>query len=380
MTPRQATFAAFVSFGVSIGLWSGSVPVIAAASGMTPSLLGAAATGFIACSILGIASAGLLARRIAIRHTLIALVGLMALTCAAALQSTGVGMFFGLFLAFGYLSGICDGTMNAEGTAVERDLGRPVLAGFHAAASFASAVSAGIGGAVSVAIGTPVTAALAILAAGTGIAIIVKATPLRPVEHRATHADGRRRSGLALPIVLLGLVAGISMAGEAAALMFSASTIREQAPALAAYAGLGVTAFGLFQAAMRSVIDRVRRRMGDMDIVLWSIGMAGAGCLIVATGSHALQSAIGFAVIGIGTAAIVPCSFVIATRTSGLGAAQAIGLLSLVSALPRVPQPLGFGEIAGTWGFAAAYGLNGLLMLVAIGLMLLLRRRTGRAV
>jgi MFS family permease len=378
MTPRQATFAAFLSFGVSIGLWSGSVPVVAAASGLDPALLGLAATGFIASAILGVAGAGLAARRIAIRRTLIAAVGLTALTCALALQANGVWTFLVLFLAFGFVSGLCDGTMNAEGTAVVRDLGRPVLAGFHAAASFASAISAGIGGAVSVTVGTAASGALALLFALAALAVILRACPARPVERPAPGAGPRPSSQLGVPILIMGLVAGISMAGEAAAIMFAASTIREQSPALAAYAGLGVTAFGLFQAAARSMIDRVRRHVPDTDIVLWSVALACFGFLIVATGSSAAQSAAGFAVIGIGTAAIVPCCFVIATRSSGLGAAQAIGLLSVVSAIPRVPQPLGFGEIADRWGFAAAFGLNAALMLIGLMLVLAVRRRTAR--
>jgi hypothetical protein len=380
MTPRQATFATFLSFGVSVGLWSGSVPVVAAASSASPALLGAGVTCGIAGSILGIGCAGLVARHVALRHTLPLAVAAMAVAVAAALQAGSLAAFLVGFSAFGLAGGLLDGTMNAEGLAVERALGRPVLAGFHAACSFASALAAGLGGAVSVRLGTGATGLIALVVAAAAAAAILRGTPLRPVETRSRPPGapqgriGAPTGGLiGRPILLLGLVAGIAMACEAAATMFAASTIREQAPGLATWAGFGAGAFLIFQAGVRARIDAVRHRVADADLVILSILVAGIGCLIVATGAGVAQSAAGFAVIGIGTAAVTPCVFALASRVPGLLPAQAIGLLSLISALPRVPQPIGFGAIAARWGFATGYALNGALMLAAFALALRFR-------
>ncbi len=387
MTPRHATFAAFLAFGVSVGLWSGSVPAVALRAGITPAMMGLATTGHIASYVAGIAAGGVLARHAPIRRSLPALVALTAIGAALALQAAGPAAFAGLFLGFGFLLGLCDGTMNAEGTAVERDLGRPVLAGFHAASSFAAAAAAALGGALSVLAGTLATAAVGLAVAAAAVAVILSATPLRPVEPRRGAAGPRGLTGAGpvahaaaslpvVPIVLVGLAAGFTMTGEAATLNFAASTLREQAPAFAAYAGLGVTAFGLCQACARTLVDRVRRRFADTDIILWSAALAGVGFAIVATGATAAQSIAGFAVIGVGTAAIVPCSFALAPRVSGLAAAQAIGLLSLISALPRIPQPLFFGEVAARFGFAAGFAINAALMVVAFALAMRLRALT----
>ena len=60
-------------------------------------------------------------------------------------------------------------------------------------------------------------------------------------------------------------------------------------------------------------------------------------------------------VIGVGTGAIVPCSFALAARQSESGPAVGLASASLFSALTRLPAPLAMGAIAQGFSLPVAF-------------------------
>ena len=54
--------------------------------------------------------------------------------------------------------------------------------------------------------------------------------------------------------------------------------------------------------------------------------------------------------------------------------AEALGIVALISAVPRLPAPLAFGDVAARYSFSVAFALNAMLFAAALGLVLLLRR------
>lgn len=67
------------------------------------------------------------------------------------------------------------------------------------------------------------------------------------------------------------IVAGI--AGETAAIMWSAKHLDEQPASLVAFAGLGVAFFGIYHALVRFMGDRCRARFGDMALMPGSLAI-----------------------------------------------------------------------------------------------------------
>jgi hypothetical protein len=374
MTPRTAVFAAFIGFGIAAGLWSGSVAAVSGRAGIGAATLGSATTALIVSGIAGLAAAGRIARVVPLRTILHGAVILTPLATAIVRQAAAPHAFFALLCHMGLITGLCDGSMNAEGTRVERDLGRPVFSGFHTAASLMMGVSAPLGSYLSAIIGTGATALVALSAGAVAASVIARACPRRPIEPDAPHSDGgRARAGMHLP--LLGLIAGISITGEVSVLLFAAPMIGALAPDLAAWAGLGVAAYAITQGLVRCFADGVRRRLDDPTLILTGLVTAAFGFTLVAANGPVALTALGFAAVGLGTAPVVPCAFALAPRFSGLSAAQAIGVVSLVTALPRVPMPAGFGRIAEHHGYPAACGLIAALMRAGVAPVLVLRRR-----
>ncbi len=147
--------------------------------------------------MFGMMAAAVLTRRFGLRNALVIALAVVAIDMAVLLQSGGFWHFMVAATLIGGTGGALDALMNAEGYAVEKDIGFPVLAGFHGWCSLAAAVCAVIGSYVSVNFGTVATAVLTTFGYTVAIAIVLKATPKRglpPVE-----AKGGRRVGFGLP-------------------------------------------------------------------------------------------------------------------------------------------------------------------------------------
>jgi MFS family permease len=351
-TPRAAVFAVFTAFGMGVGLWAGSIPTVAAHSGISAEWLGYAITLIIGASLLGMMLSGVLAHWLSLRTLILLTITLVMIDMILLLQSASFWAFIVFATLIGLTGGMLDAVMNAEGYQVERDLGRTVIAGFHASASLAAAATAVLGSYVTVTFGTPFTAILTTIAYLVSIGFVWRATPLRP----PIAAGGEARKGrIAFPMVVLGLVIGIGGGAEALGALFSSSFLAFSAPELAAYAGAGTTTFGLCQFAVRVVADWLRARFGDLLLLQVSMVITVIGFAVVAFSPSFAISIIGFGIIGIGTACFSPCGFALAPGMSGLAAAQAFGLLAALTAITRVPVPLGFGRIVEFSGYQIAF-------------------------
>ena len=364
LTPRMAVGTVFFVFGATMGLWGGSLAEVARRAAVTPDDVGSAFVGYSAAGILGMAFIGRIGRQVSLRTRLLLLLALTAGCLAILLHvRTSVGLFAGLFV-FSFMASSVDLVMNSEGLEVERDRGRPVLAGFHGLASLGVAAGAICGSFLSVTFGVSTTAAAGILLGMVAIAVVLAGTPNRGATH-AVDAGSTwfRPSGT---FVALGLIVGASIATEIAATMFSAQTMASQAPSLAAYAGAGATAFALFQGTMRLCGDRLRTAFGDSLLIRLSLATALVGLVVVSTSASVVQSAAGFAILGVGTAFIVPCGFATAAATAVAPSAAVLSMVSIITGLIRIPAPLAYGAVAEKTGFAPAFGIYAALIACAL--------------
>lgn len=374
-SPRAVVTAVFFAFAIGLGLWAGSIPALMRQTGLDVAGLGLAITLHTGAYIAAMAGGGQLARHIPPRR--LVLLALLALVPSfGALFTAGAPLLLmGAFTAVGLSAGLLDLAMNAEGTAVEHDLGRPVLLSMHAAASGAFALGA-LAGSLIATRGGPAWCALV---------VGVVALPVALAQHRLgprVHAPvpslavPPRGGGGGLPpgIVRIGIVLGLTIGAEMAAQMWSARFLERQAAELAAFAGAGAAFFAGFQVVVRLLGDPLRRRLGDERVIVLSLGVAALGFVTVATSSQFAQSLLGFALVGLGTACVVPCCFALVARRAAAKAAAALGLASLIAGAIRLPAPMVLGAAAAAWSDAIAFaGVAGGLLIA-----LLLARQGGR--
>jgi predicted MFS family arabinose efflux permease len=177
----RATYLVFAVSGFGFASWASRIPQVKDRLGLDPSELGLLLLAIAAGSVSALPLSGTLVARWGSRRTVIA----MATLSTAALLTVAFGYLAGvapvaagLFL-FGVSAGIWDVAMNVQGAAVERRLGRSIMARFHAAWSLGTVVGALIG-AGAVALHVPVTAHLAVAALLEGPVVWVVAREFVP--------------------------------------------------------------------------------------------------------------------------------------------------------------------------------------------------------
>lgn len=372
LTPRAVITAVFFAFAFPIGLWSGAIPALMRQTGLSVSGLGWAITLHTAAYITAMALTGRVVRHVPVRR-LIFLALLVNLPCwAAVFAAPSPAVLIAALMVAGVFSGLLDLAMNTEATSVEREAPRPMLLGVHAAASAGFALGALVGGIVASQIAPLACAAL----------MLAVSLPVAAAQHRLGPRDHAQAPKLAVPtrgrprqgVAVVGVVLGLTIAGEMASQMWSARFLERQAAEMAAWAGAGAALFAGFQAVMRLMGDVIRRHFNDRTVIVVSLAVAALGYFTVASSQHFAQSLVGFALVGIGLACVVPCCFAIVAREAREQAAAALGMASLVAGAIRLPAPLALGALTGAFGDATAFAVVGAGLLLALGLTLRLQR------
>jgi hypothetical protein len=370
-SPRAAIMVVFAAFGCAVGALAGSIPTVTRDAGIDSFWLGLGITTSAIASVATMAAGGTIARHASNRALLSWGIPGFGLLLFAVLVSAGPTSFFVAYILLGVVMGLVDLFMNAEGAAVEIDMGKPIFTAFHGTASGAMTVLALLASVLSTEIGTWASGMAVIASMAAAWAMVQRFVPARSL------ARGREARFSAipnkLPLTLLGITAGLSIAAETTAIMWSAKLLNEQAPDLAAVAGAGAAFFGLCAASLRLVGDRLRAHFGDLPLMIGSILVALAGFVILGQSQHFLLSVASFALVGFGTAVLVPCVFNLAARYVPANRAAAIGFASLVAGVPRILAPWLFGWIVTATSIGFAFGLYAMVMATALVLVVVLR-------
>lgn len=367
--PRAAVTAVFFAFALPIGLWAGAIPALLRQSGSDGRQLGIALTLHTAAYIGAMAAGGQLARRIAPRRLVLAGLLLVALAFPLLYAACSPLVLTLALIGTGVSGGLLDLAMNTEGTAIERRLGRPILLSMHAAASLAFALGA-FGGSVVATQAGALWCVLPVWAVLGPVGWWIARLPPDPAPPPLTAVARPQRVERGRGVALLGLLLGLCIGAEIAAQMWSATFLERQARELAAFAGAGAAFFAGCQAATRLVGDRLRHAFGDRRVIAGSLLIGVAGYALVAGVPGFAAGVAGFALVGLGTACVVPCCFALLARDPERASA-ALGLASLVAGLIRLPTPLYLGFVAAAWGEEAAFA--GIALGLAVGAVLALR-------
>lgn len=359
--------AVFAAFGALVGTFAGSVPQIIQHYGLNNTSYGIGVTVMTATTVAAMGLSGILARHFSHRHLLLALLPVSLSLLAMLLTGTSSLFFFVAIVLYGFASGATDVIMNAEGGQIEVTMGKPIYTAFHGSVSLSVAMFAILSSILSTKYGTLASLTAASLAVAFAMVLV-----WRNITHNRLEPDdtgARTKSGLlalfTLPLILMGLVAGLVIASEIAALFWSSKLLAEMAPDLAVISGLGAAFFGLCNAIVRFPGDRLRARFGDIPLMSATIFVAIAGFTGLGLTDGFALNVIFFAMTGMGIALICPCLFAMAARETPSNRASGLGVSMLVAGVPRVIAPTAFGAIAEAYSIRLAFGLCAVLLLCA---------------
>jgi MFS family permease len=389
VTPRVVLTGVFFAFALGLGLFAGAIPTLMRQTGLDTAGLGLALTLHSAAYVGAMTAGGRLLRRVEVRRLMRGVLVLHALAFVALFVAGSPWALTASLIALGLTAGTVDLAMNTDGTALEHEAGRPVLIRMHAAASGAFALGAIGGSVVASQFGAAACAGLAVLSIAPVVWALRRIPPrvsaavavAASVSRTGSVAGERRaaRAHLGLPVLLLGVVLGVTIAAETTAQMWSAQFLAQQAQPNPALAGAGAALFAGCQAIVRSLGDRLRRRFDDHRVITVSLALAACGFAVVALAEGFTGSVLGFALVGAGTACVVPCCFALVARQAPQRSADALGVASLVAGVLRLPTPLCLGFVAATWSDSIAFGGIAGLLAVGVALVAWMRWRATRS-
>ncbi len=364
--PRSARFAVAILFflnGAIFASWATRIPTVQVKLMLSTGEIGVALLGTSVGALVGMNLSGYLAARFGSRSVAtIASVSLCMMLPTLALAPTLPVLVSALMLA-GACNGSMDVAMNAQGVAVERSYGRPILNSFHAFFSLGGLTGAFVGGLAA-------SHGIALLPHFLGIAlfcfilIISTARFLLPA-----HADAQR-TGVAFvrptrALLALGLVAFCVVLGESTIAGWSAVYLTGTLHAGAGLAAAGYAAFSVAMACGRGLGDQLTARLGPPTMVRLGGLVAAIGLTIALVFIWVPIAILGFALVGAGFSVVFPLTLSAAGRASKLAPGTAIAAVATCGYVGSFAGPPLIGFAADAISLRIALGFVVVLSLLA---------------
>jgi MFS family permease len=367
---RGAVMAIFLLNGFVYGSWAARIPAVRDRLGLSDGELGLALACIPIGSIIAMPVAGALAARAGSRRaTRLAFAVMCVITAVVALAPSLVALG-AVLLVFGMGMGSLDVAMNVHGVTVEREYGRPIFSGFHAAFSFGG-LAGGALGSLAAHADLDVRAHLVfvgLLCAAVGL------TWSRRFLPGSADAVGEHDPIFVKPprkVWALGALAFACLLIEGASADWSGVYIKDELGASAAFAALGFTAFSVTMTLGRVFGDGLVGRLGSVRLVRAGGIVAAVGfgaALVVAAPPAAL---VGFACLGAGMSSVIPIVFRAAGHVPGIASSVSLSAVSSIGYLGFVAGPPAIGGIAELIGLP-----NSLAVIVLLAALVAVLART----
>lgn len=336
------------------GIWGTHIPAISHRLGIDTATLGIALLCIAVGSIVTQPPVGWLvgmtgSRPVAAIAAVLMPASLLVPVNAPNLTTLCIGLFLmgASFGAFGVAA-------NLQGTEVEAIRQRPTISMFHAFFSIGALLGAAAGGWVT-AIGAgngsgASVAAIALIA--LGLVASFNFLPSRPRPSGEPRFAWPSRALVALATITF-LCFGI----EGAILDWSALYLSSAKGANLAFAASGYALFATLMAIGRFTGSSVVARIGDRATVSGGGVLIAVGLALAIGSPIAALSTIGFGLVGLGAANIVPRSFSASARTPGLPPGIGIAVVATTGFCGFLATPPIIGFVAHAFSLSAALSL-----------------------
>jgi predicted MFS family arabinose efflux permease len=373
---RKATKSIFLVCGLGISSWAPMVPYAKERLGLNNADLGLLLLLLGGGAISMMPVSGILAHRYGIRIVIRYAALIMALTLPLLLLiSSPVWMGLALFI-FGSAVGVVDVAMNSHGVQVQNASDKPIMSALHGLFSVGGLFgSLGLGFLMKAGL-SPVTAAICIAVLLVGIVFWnyrfllddrKEKELIRQFSVSAKDQNVKSFSWLKASVLFLGLMCFSSFLSEGAMLDWSAVFLSENKGVNPELAGVGYACFSVAMAIMRLLGDGIVSRLAGKTVVTGGAIIAASGLFLAVFSPWVFASLLGFVLLGIGAANIVPVFFSEGGRLKDVPATIAIPVISTMGYAGQLAGPALLGFIAYHFSLNAAFlFIAGLLLMVAI--------------
>lgn len=376
---RVATMLMFLVCGMGLSTWAPMVPYakdrLAIHDGQLGVLLLFLGLGALAMMPI----AGILINRYGTRLMITLGAIVIALTLPTLILVPTVPLMGIALFIFGMGIGSIDVAMNAHGVQVQNLYGRPIMSSLHGLFSVGGLVGAlGLGALVKMGL-PPLYAALGISA----LLLLITASQYRYFLDYHTErqviaqytetkgSTGERKSRfpwLTGSVIFLGVMCFSVFLSEGAMLDWSAVFLRDTKGVSQEFSGVGYAAFSIAMAVMRLLGDGLVARLNGNTVVLGGSMLAAVGLALSIWSPSVYIVLLGYVLLGLGAANIVPIFFSAGGRIPGISPNVSIPAITTIGYAGQLAGPALLGFIAHQYSLSAAFGFTMVLM-AAVGLI-----------
>ncbi len=349
---RRAVSVAFLAFGAVSGSWVPRLPSIKDHLNISDAQVGYALVLFAVGAVFGATIA-----RLVLASGARAWVRAGTIAICVALAGPGLANSFLQLMAAALLIGGCAGFIdvleNAQAAELEREVGRPLINGFHGFWSLGAIIGSVVAGVAAFAGIAP----LPQFAFAAFIAAAASARFLRDLPNTRAGADrtippAPDSSWLRSSVVVVAAIAFAGIIVEGGTADWSALYLREFSHAGPGFAAGGFAAFALAATVVRFRADLLTARTTPATVARLG-GLVAALGLALAIALPALPIAIiGFALVGMGTAVLMPLAFSAGANLGSSGTSLTIILAAAYAG--SIAGPALIGTTADQFGLRVA--------------------------
>lgn len=377
---RLACMFYFMAPGLAYGLVTSRMPALKNMTGATEGELGIILLCFGLSALIGLAFAPRLIAKISAKTTLLAS-SLACMVFVVLVSFSSSVWFFGIAMALlGICMGLCDVTMNVQGVEVERAYKKSSMNILHAGYNIGAAAAACAGSifaATNFGVWVNFVLPVAVMAGMLWWAEPRLVTgnlekPERSESSPLVSVEPKKR--LPFLVWVCGLLCVCCYVSEGSVGEWGSLYLHQEKAAPESIAALVFAGFSICSLLCRLVADRLLNNFGDFLVSTAGATLALAGMLTVLSSSSWSICLIGYAMMGLGQAPIVPIAFSRAGAIKGVSTARATSLVSLLAYVGLLFAPPAFGLSAEHFGLHTALCAVPVLLTITVLLAFLLGR------
>ncbi|MCW3478386.1 MFS transporter [Neisseriaceae bacterium JH1-16] len=368
---RFACMALFFASGLIYSTWGIHIPTIRERFGLSDATLSLAMFAVAGGAILAMGPVGRWVVRVGTARAVKIAAWPFALAIASLMLPPSFATLLPLLLIFGIANASYDVAMNAQAATVEAAHHKPIMSTLHGMFSLGGMVGALAGGAL-LSLGISPSLHCAAVGLLTLLATLIGYPHLLPEAPPTVSASADHARHASRRLWWIGGLAFLGLVGEGAMYDWTSVYMRDVALSPAALAAAGYAAFSGGMAIGRFSGDRLRARFGARTLLTGSGWTGFTGIALALLLPYPPVALVGFTLMGLGAANMVPLFFVAASRIDGVPPAEGIAAVSRLAYVGMLLGPVLIGALAHASG-SLRIGL--LLVALAIGLIALIGAR-----
>ncbi|RYU97040.1 MFS transporter [Emticicia agri] len=359
---RISTLMIFLVCGIGLATWVPMVPLAKIRLQLNDASLGLILLCLGAGAMTIMPFTGSLINKFGSRLImLIAALLIAAILPLLLFASTSVMLAVALYI-FGVGIGAIDVSMNAQAVIIQERTGKYIMSSFHGFFSLGGLIgSLGLG----FLLGLGLSSTVAIFSISGLLALI----SVSQYTHLLPHSEEKQveTATLIIPkgrVLILGLMCFVAFLAEGAILDWSAVFLQFHRNFTASTSGVGFAAFSVAMAIMRISGDKIINQFSSQKVVLYGAVLAAIGIFAAILIPYGIATIIGFVLVGIGCANIVPVFFSTAGNLPDMAPSAAIAGVTTLGYIGQLAGPALLGFIAELTSLPLALGLVSILLLI----------------